>query len=780
MQPKYSVPGDDLAMLDSPSPKVFELSIIIPTRNEAGNVHALLSKINEIVNHIKTEVLFVDDSTDETPQTVTEAAPLFPDLNVRLLHREPEQRVGGLGGAVLLGLVNARSDYACVMDGDLQHPPELLPILLNTAREKDADLVVATRRNEQSQVTGLNVTRNLISRGLDIAARVFFPRRLQGVSDPLSGFFLVRVNALNLSTLNPTGFKILLEILVRNPKLRKAEVPFHFGERLSGKSKASTKEALNYLNLLLRLKFGSGSMRLAGFALVGATGILVNSLVLYLATSLLNIYYLYSVVIATVASTIWNFIFIELWVYHSSSQSNGRVRRFALFSSMNIGALALRGPLIYVLTSALGIYYLISNLITLILMIGVRFLLADYVIWGRKPANSTTTYGGIMKPRLATSKFAYSYNIHNLVSVASEGELPELEPFRVYQEIEQPTIRVRIGIPPAPKTNGSRESNYLRYREMFGHIGFEVGIWMGEQVDVIASPLLRLSPHVLYTNIVEPILRWTFVKKGYALVHGATIAFGSEAFIITARTDTGKTTTLLKILSHQRRNSDQAAFLSDDMTIVSPDGTAFTYPKPLTISAHTLAAINADTLNFKEKVSLPLQSRIHSRTGRKVASFINNTILPAATINMFMQMVVPPPKYYVKKLLPSVKLRQEAYFSGMFIIERGGEGTTSITNEEALQILLSNCEDAYGFPPYNDLKEFLYHYNGVDLRSIEQGIIRQAFGGLPATVVRSKKLDWWCLIPTFIDDRVASDCVCEDERLVNSARLESAHSLTGD
>jgi dolichol-phosphate mannosyltransferase len=779
MQPKYSVPGDDLAMLDSPSLKIFELSIIIPTRNEAGNVHALLSEIKKIVNHIQAEVLFVDDSTDETPQTVVEAIPVFPSLNVRLLHREPEQRVGGLGGAVLLGLVNARSEYACVMDGDLQHPPELLPILLNTAREKDADIVVATRRNEQSQVTGLNATRNLISRGLDLAARVFFPRRLGGVSDPLSGFFLVRVDALNLSTLNPSGFKILLEILVRNPKLRKAEVPFHFGERHSGKSKASTKEALNYLNLLLRLKFGSGTMRLAGFALVGATGIVVNSLVLYIATSLLNIYYLYSVIIATVASTLWNFTFTELWVYRSNNQSNGRIRRFALFSSMNIGALALRGPLIYLMTSALGIYYLVSNLITLILMIGVRFLLADFVIWGRKPANSTT-HGGIMKPRLATSKFAYSYNIHDLVSVVSEGELPELEPFRVYQEIEQPTIKVRIGIPPAPKTNGNRESNYLRYREMFGHIGFEVGIWMGEQVDVVASPLLRLSPHVLYTNIVEPILRWTFVKKGYALVHGATISFGSEAFIITARTDTGKTTTLLKILSHQRRNSDQAAFLSDDMTIVSPDGTAYTYPKPLTISAHTLAAINADTLSFKEKLSLPLQSRIHSRTGRKVASFINDSILPAATINMMMQMVVPPPKYYVNKLLPSVKLRQNATFSGMFIIERGGEGTTTITNEEALQILLSNCEDAYGFPPYNDLKDFLYHYNGVDLRSIEQGIIRQAFGGLPATVVRSKKLDWWCLIPTFIDDHVASDCVCEDERLINTPRLESAQSLTGD
>ena len=197
-------------------------------------------------------------------------------------------------------------------------------------------------------------------------------------------------------------------------------------------------------------------------------------------------------------------------------------------------------------------------------------------------------------------KKTYSYNIHNILSVVSEGILPELEPFRISDAIKEPTINVKIGIPRAQKP-GEENGIYMRYREMFGHIGFEVGIEMGETVNVVASPILKRSPHVLYTNVVEPLLRWTFVKKGYALVHGATIAFGESAYMITARTDTGKTTTLLKILAYQRRNGDRAAFLSDDMTIVSPDGTAMTYPKPLTISYHTLRAVNADTLNFREK-----------------------------------------------------------------------------------------------------------------------------------------------------------------------------------
>ena len=307
----------------------------------------------------------------------------------------------------------------------------------------------------------------------------------------------------------------------------------------------------------------------------------------------------------------------------------------------------------------------------------------------------------------------YTYNIQNIISVVSEGELPELEPFKVNTYIQEPTIRVRIGIPRPQKPGEDKAGHYLRYREMFGHLGFEVGIQMGEQVDVVASPSLRLSPHVLYTNVVEPILRWTFVKKGYSLVHGATIAFGHDAYMITARTDTGKTTTYLKILSHQRRNSDQAAFLSDDMTIVSPNGLAMTYPKPLTISAHTLHAINSSTLTFKERFFLPLQSRIHSRTGRQVASLIGRPHLPSATINTVVQMLIPPPKYFVEKLVPKVKLTRNAHFAGMFIIERGEGGIRPIDNDEALEIP-KNCEDAYGFPPYNDLKEFLEMSDGVD------------------------------------------------------------------
>lgn len=360
------------------------LSVIVPTRNEADNVDMLLKSIQESLLETRTEVIFVDDSTDNTPAVVEAATKKYPDLHVRLFHRIPSERTGGLGGAVVVGLQAAQAEFACVMDGDLQHPPSLLPVLLKTARDEKADIVVATRRSQESEVTGLNTARNLISKGLDLIARVFFPRQLKGVSDPLTGFFLVRVDSIDINALRPKGFKILLEILVRNPGLKKGEVPFHFGERFAGQSKASAKEAFKYLSLLWTLRFGEGSVRFLGFALVGLSGVLVNSLVLYLATDILRIYYLVSAAIATVVSTVWNFGLTESFVYGKKNGDSGRLKRLGWFFVINAVALSLRTPLIYLFTSVLGIYYILSNLFSLAVLIIARFALADNFIWAQQ------------------------------------------------------------------------------------------------------------------------------------------------------------------------------------------------------------------------------------------------------------------------------------------------------------------------------------------------------------------------------------------------------------
>jgi len=465
-------------------------------------------------------------------------------------------------------------------------------------------------------------------------------------------------------------------------------------------------------------------VRFFQFALVGASGIVVNALVLGFATERLGFYYLVSAVVATVASTLWNFTLSELWVFRGRQSGSGWAKRLALFFLMNNAALLVRGPIIWALTSGVAIHYQVSNLISIAVMTVARYLFANQWIWSR-----------------AVQDVAY-YNIHDIVTIASAAVLPELEPFRVAQPIEHPTLRVRIGLarlgqkPP----EGVRR---LDYDEGWGPLGFRARIDMGERVELLASPLLRWSPHVLYTNLVEPILRWTLVERGYALVHGACLAIGERAYLVTAKTDTGKTTSLLQILRNQKANAD-IAFMADDLTIVSPDGRVRVYPKPLTISAHTVRAINATNLEWHERLFLPLQSRIHSRGGRRFAHWLARTPLPMATINAYMQCLVPPPKYYVQQLVPGTKLADQAQLNGLVVIERGQDVDRRLSPAEAHEILMRNCADAYGFPPYDVMEPFL-NQSPVqqDLSAIEREIVANALRGVPATLHRRQQGDWW-------------------------------------
>src|SRR2546423_9279885 len=419
-------------------------------------------------------------------------------------------------------------------------------------------------------------------------------------------------------------------------------------------------------------------VRFFQFVLIGASGLIVNVLVLRFVTEVLGIYYLWSAAVATIASTSWNFVFAELWVFHDRDVRGSRVRRLLQFFVMNGAALLLRSPVIWMLTSSLGIHYQISNLFSIGLATVVRYVIASQWIWQRAPQ-------------------VYAYSIHDTVTIVSTAHLPEIKTFRVWTPIERPTLRISIGMPRAnaKPPDGVRR---LDYSEGFGFLGFRARIDVNEYVDVVASPLLGWSPHVLYTNVVEPILRWVFVEKGFALVHGACLTIENRAYLITSLTDTGKTTTLLQLL---RRLGPlrSAAFLSDDLTIVARDGCVHSYQKPLTISAHTVRAIETQCLVWYERLFLPIQSRIHSRKGRKFAHALAKTRVPAATVNAYAQYLVPPPKYTVQQLLPGIDVARKSRLSKMFIIQRAENLHLDLPAEQALQVLMQNSTAAYGYPP---------------------------------------------------------------------------------
>ena len=233
---------------------VTDLTVVIPTFNEADNVGPLIEQLNYVLSGVDAEVIVVDDSTDHTPAAVERAA-LISRLPVRLHHRPVPE--GRLAGAVITGLRAARSPWVVVMDGDLQHPTATVPELYRQGLRTGADVVVASRYLGTGSAQGLDSrVRRVVSTASGATAKVLFPRRLAGCTDPMSGFFAVRRDALHLEGITQCGYKILLALLVHR-RLSVVEVPFVFGQRTAGVSKASLREGLRYLRLLALLRAGT-------------------------------------------------------------------------------------------------------------------------------------------------------------------------------------------------------------------------------------------------------------------------------------------------------------------------------------------------------------------------------------------------------------------------------------------------------------------------------------------------------------------------------------------
>jgi len=226
-----------------------KLGLVIPTLNEAGNIEVVLDRVRASLDSagIDHEIVVVDDdSRDGTAEIVTRYGQ--NDDRVRVLVRRGER---GLAGAVIYGWQNTDADLLGVMDADLQHPPELLPKLVK-AIDGGNDIAIGSRYTQEDGTAGWNPVRRIISL-LGTWVTVPLLNRTVRVKDPLSGFFVVRRTCIAGIPLQPQGFKILLEILVRGHIRSAAEVPFHFGVRHAGKSKANMKVAFDYFSLLGRL-----------------------------------------------------------------------------------------------------------------------------------------------------------------------------------------------------------------------------------------------------------------------------------------------------------------------------------------------------------------------------------------------------------------------------------------------------------------------------------------------------------------------------------------------
>ncbi len=235
----------------------YDLTVVVPTRNECDNIVPLLHELGEALDGIRVEIIFVDDSDDNTPLIIKEASVAMETsmFQVHLEHRQPGiAREGGLATAVAHGMNRAQAEYVAVIDADLQHPPELLRMLYDQAVEHNADLVLASRYIKGGSYRGLaGVGRRFISMGLKWTAKLLFHGQLLQISDPLSGFFLLRHSLLANVSLRPIGYKILLEILIRCQWRQVLEVPYHFQARTHGESKANIQQGTLVLQHMVRL-----------------------------------------------------------------------------------------------------------------------------------------------------------------------------------------------------------------------------------------------------------------------------------------------------------------------------------------------------------------------------------------------------------------------------------------------------------------------------------------------------------------------------------------------
>lgn len=252
---------------------MLELSVIVPTFNEADNVPELYGLLAAALTGVAWEMVVVDD--DSRDGTAERALDLYAAGHpVRVIRRIGRR---GLSSAVIEGMLSSPAPFFAVIDADMQHDETLLPRMLEKLRAGGTDIVVGTRYAGEGSVGNWDAGRARMSR----VATVLAQRVLRApVSDPMSGFFAVRRDAFEgaVRNLSGEGYKILLDIFASAPTpLRVAELPYTFRERRHGDSKLDSAVLLQYLLLLIDKTIGRFvPARLVLFALVGGLGVFVH------------------------------------------------------------------------------------------------------------------------------------------------------------------------------------------------------------------------------------------------------------------------------------------------------------------------------------------------------------------------------------------------------------------------------------------------------------------------------------------------------------------------
>lgn len=343
-------------------------SLVIPTYNESENLEELVKRLSQLLDPFlpsQYELIVVDDdSPDYTWKVAQYLMAEYPQL--RVMRRQQER---GLSTAVLRGWQVARGEVLGAIDADLQHPPEVLLQLLSEI-QRGADLAVASRHIADGGVSDWSIFRRILSRGAQLLGLVILPGVVGRVSDPMSGYFMVRRPCIAGKRMNPTGYKILIEVLGRGDIRWIGEVGYVFQERQEGESKVTWKQYVEYLHHLMRLRLDLWPLgRFIRYGAVGLSGVFVDMAVFYLLRTVLGLGLTRSAMLSAEVAIVNNFLWNDFWTFGDIARKQPgkaqRLKRLLKFNAICLMGLILNVLLVNLLFNVFGVNEYLAKLLAI-------------------------------------------------------------------------------------------------------------------------------------------------------------------------------------------------------------------------------------------------------------------------------------------------------------------------------------------------------------------------------------------------------------------------------
>ena len=355
------------------------ISIILPTYNEVDNIKIIIPKIAEVLDRedLKWEIIVVDDNSPDGTADI--AKELSEKYSVKVFVRKTDR---GLSKSVIKGFKLAEGDLYLVMDADLSHPVEKIPEMVKPIILNECDATVGSRNIPGGGCAEWSILRRIISKIAGCMAK-----GVTSLSDPTSGFMAIRKSVLNGIDIDPLGWKIVLEVIVKaRPRVK--EIPILFSERKKGESKLGIKAQIDYLHHLWRLysfKY-PGVTQFIKFCLVGTSGIFIDTAVLVLLVELLYFDPRLAAIFAFTAAVSWNYLFNRVWTFKQGVGTK-ITHTYITFVIVCMIGLGIRIGVMHLLMTYVGMsempWYVLASLLGIAAATIFNFLGSKYLVFSK-------------------------------------------------------------------------------------------------------------------------------------------------------------------------------------------------------------------------------------------------------------------------------------------------------------------------------------------------------------------------------------------------------------